>query len=180
MGLPSGCHCLSGNWVARADWISDLQGATGDACQFRTKPAHCNVCFKGWLLLQNQSGGVWLMVVLGCSEWEGLTGSCCRPGTVICALKVLWGLGLRNLEEMLTGEKFRLVSISGTSWFLAQMGCARDKATILQSQCAENTAVPTESCFLSYTGHLEVGFIKGSNETIHMDQRVCVWMLRML
>lgn len=71
------------------------------------------------------------MVDLGCSEWEGLTGSYCRPGTVVCALKVLWWLGVRSLEEMLSGEKFRSVSVSGISLFLAQTARTWAEATIL-------------------------------------------------
>lgn len=114
------------------------------------------------------------MVGLGCSEWEGLTGSYCRPDTVLHALKVLWGLRVRSLEEMLTGGKFRQISISGTN------GMCRDKATVLQTQLSVSTAVPTESQFLSCTGKLEVGFTRGFDETIPMDQMVCAWMLRML
>lgn len=120
------------------------------------------------------------MVGLGCSEWEGTTGSCCGPGTVVCALKVLWGLGVRSLEELLTGEKFRPVSGSGTSQFLTQMGCAGDGATALQTQHAVSTAVPTEGRFMSCVGHLEAEFIRSSNETIRMDQRGRMWMLRTL
>lgn len=71
------------------------------------------------------------MVGLGCSEREGLTGSCCRPGTVVCAQKVLWGLGVGSLEELLAGEKFRPASVFDTSGFLTQVGCAGDEATIL-------------------------------------------------
>lgn len=78
--LPSGCHHLSGNWVAEKDWVSDWQSTTRDFCQFKTKPAYRNVCFKAWLSLQNQRGGLWLVVGRGCSVREDLTRSCCRSG----------------------------------------------------------------------------------------------------
>ena len=47
-------------------------------------------------------------------------------------------------------------------------------------QQAVSTAVPTGSWFLSCMGDSEAGFIGGSNKTIHIDQRVCTWMLKML
>lgn len=66
--------------------------------------------------------------------------------------------------------------------FLIQSGFARDEAMTIQTRPATSTAVPIKSQFLSYTGHIEAGFIRGSNETIHVDQWVwaCMCMLGML